>query len=369
MTPCSDPVNRIQTLIIALLLSLIITPSVFAVQVEGLFSVQIPVETRDREERLEAIKEGMGQVLVRVTGDGSISQNPEVNDVIRGAAGYVQRFSYLPAEEDGYELNIDFNEARLTKNLVNRGLPVWGAERPSVLSWVAVSQGSSRYMLGERDGKKEREFMNSAAQERGIPLIFPVLDVEDRNKVRIGDIVGGFYDTVDAASGRYSADAILIGRVQRQSGQWIGRWRLKEAEQTVLFESEGADLEIALRQGTNGAASYLASWHATQGFSDQSEIVMVNIDAVQSMTDYLNVRDYLKAFDTVSSVQPVRVAPPQVLLRVNMRGSARNLQRLIMLGETLQAVEPPMTYPETLPGETPAPVPVAQNELYYRLSQ
>jgi len=368
MTPCSDPVNRIQTLIIALLLILIITPSVFAVQVEGLFSVQIPVETRDREERLEAIKEGMGQVLVRVTGDGSISQNPEVNDVIRGAAGYVQRFSYLPAE-DGYELNIDFNEARLTKNLVNRGLPVWGAERPSVLSWVAVSQGSSRYMLGERDGKKEREFMNSAAQERGIPLIFPVLDVEDRNKVRIGDIVGGFYDTVDAASGRYSADATLIGRVQRQSGQWIGRWRLKEAEQTVLFESEGADLETALRQGTNGAASYLASWHATQGFSDQSEIVMVNIDAVQSMTDYLNVRDYLKAFDTVGSVQPVRVAPPRVLLRVNMRGSARNLQRLIMLGETLQAVEPPMTYPEMLPGETPAPVPVAQNELYYRLSQ
>jgi hypothetical protein len=363
-------VKQLQITILLSLFALFVAPTAYAVSVQGLFSVQIPVETRDREERLEAIKEGMRLVLVRITGDGSIAQNPEVNDVIRGAAGYVQRFSYAPAEEN-YELKIDFDETRLTKNLANRGLPVWGTERPSVLSWVVVSQGSSRFMLGERDGKKEREIMNLAAEDRGIPMIFPVLDVEDRNKVRVGDIVGGFYDTVDSASERYAADAILIGRVQRQSGQWLGRWRLKEAEQTVVFESEGRDIDTVLTQGTNGAASYLASWHATQGFSDQSETVKVNVDAINNLTDYIRVRDYLKGFDTVSDVTPVVVAPPQLKLRISMRGSARNLQRLIMLGDTLLPAEAPVPEGAVLPegGTDAVPVTQAQNELFYRLGQ
>lgn len=362
--------NRLHSFCLLACLSLGLLSVAYAVPVKGLFSVQIPVETRDREERLEAIKEGMGLVLVRITGDGSIAQNPEVNDVIRGAAGYVQRFSYTPLDEQ-YELKIDFDEARLTKNLANRGLPVWGTERPSVLSWVAISRGNSRFMLGEREGKQEREIMNQAAADRGIPLIFPVLDVEDRNKVRIGDIVGGFYDTVDSASTRYAADAILIGRVQRQSGEWIGRWRLKEAGQTVVFESEGSDLESVLVQGTNGAASYLASWHATQGFSDQSEVVTVHIDAISDMNDYVRVRNYLREFDTVSNVLPVEVSPPSLKLHVSMRGSARNLQRLIMLGDTLQPAEPPATEEVPLQGDGTGATPLliqAQNELFYRLN-
>jgi hypothetical protein len=126
-----------------------------------------------------------------------------------------------------------------------------------------------------------------------------------------------------------------------------------------------------LTQGTNGAASYLASWHATQGFSDQSETVKVNVDAINNLTDYIRVRDYLKGFDTVSDVTPVVVAPPQLKLRISMRGSARNLQRLIMLGDTLLPAEAPVPEGAVLPegGTDAVPVTQAQNELFYRLGQ
>jgi hypothetical protein len=344
---------------IAFMLTLLILISpAHAVQVEELFSVQVPVESRDREQRMEAIKTGMGQVLVRVTGDGSIAQNAEVESVIRGAAQYVQRFRYLPAKEgEGFELVIDFDETRLSKDLANRGLPVWGRERPAVLSWIAVSQGSKRFMISSKGRRAERETLNQAARDRGVPLMFPLLDVEDNNKVRSGDIVGGFYDTVDEASRRYSADAILIGRVQRQQGQWIGRWRLREADQTVVFESEGATLNEALTQGVYGLASYLASWHATQGFSDQAGAVEVTVDQVNSLADYLRVRDYLKSFDAVLDVTPRQISLSQAHLDVRMRGSSRDLERLVMLGDVLEAREPGF---EELPS-------VTTSGLYYRL--
>jgi hypothetical protein len=315
-----------------------------AVQVSDLFTVQIPVENRERDQRLEAIKQGMEQVLVRVTGDGSIAQNAEVEGVIRGAAQYVQRFRYLPEKGgEGYKLVIDYDEGRLTKNLANRGLPVWGRERPAVLSWIAISEGTNRYMISAKGQKNERETLNQAATDRGIPMIFPVLDVEDRDKVRIGDLVGGFYDTVDEASTRYSADAVLIGRVQRQQGLWVGRWRLREGNQSIVFESEGDSLDKALTQGVYALASYLASWHATQGFSDQGDAVAVHVSQVGSLADYFRVRDYLKSFDAVIDVTPGAITLSDAELNVRIRGTARDLERLILLGDILQRRQQPGT--------------------------
>lgn len=351
---------KISLFLLLIMLFSPVTP-VHAVQVDELFTVQMPVESRDREQRMEAIKEGMGQVLVRVTGDGSIAQNAEVETVIRGAAQYVQRFRYLPAKEgEGFELVIDYDETRLSKDLANRGLPVWGRERPAVLSWIAVSQGANRFMISSKGRRAERELLSEAAKDRGIPLIFPLLDVEDNNKVRSGDIVGGFYDTVDEASKRYSADAVLIGRVQRQQGQWVGRWRLREGDQTVVFESEGSSLDKALTQGIYGLASYLASWHATQGFSDQAGAIEVHVDQVNSLAEYLKVRDYLKSFDAVLDVTPRHIRLSQAHLEVRMRGSARDLERLVMLGDLLEPMEPEI--PEY--GEVPL---VAPSGLHYRL--
>lgn len=346
--------------IVPVLMLLLLCPfaPVHAVQVSDLFTVEVPVEGRERDERLEAIKEGMGQILVRVTGDGSIAQNHEVDDIIRGGAQYVQRFRYQAAEEgDGYILIIYFDEARLSKNLANRGLPVWGRERPAVLSWIVVSDGASRYMISEKGRNKERGILLQAGRDRGIPLNFPLLDVEDRDRVRIGDVVGGFYDTIDVASSRYAADAVLIGRVQRQQGQWVGRWRLKEGDQTVVFESEGVSMENALTQGVYGLASYLASWHATQGFSDQTDVVVVHVDEIGSLADYFKVRDYLNAFDAVNDVHPGAVQLARVRYNVHMRGAARDLERLILLGDVLQRHDP----------ETVEPGSLARGDLYYRL--
>jgi hypothetical protein len=341
---------------LALSVLMLITGQAQSATVQNMYSVRLNVETREREERTETIKSAMETVLVRMTGDGGIAQNPEVTDVIRGASGFVQRFQYFPAEE-GYELQIDFDEVRLSKNIANRGLPVWGRERPSVLAWIAVSKGGSRYLVGAKQPKEAREALRDQAELRGIPLSFPLLDLEDRNAVKSGDVVGGFYDTIEAASERYASDSLLVGYVRQSQGSWRARWRLTEGEQSVVFESEGAKLEDALNQGVDMLASNLAAWHATQGFTDQNERLFVTVHDVQTLGEYFRVRDYLDGLDVVSQVMPDKVHLPEIRLRISMRGQSRNLERLIMLSNVLQPYQA-MEDPQMTPGLA---------ELQYRL--
>ena len=65
--------------------------------------------------------------------------------------------------------------------------------------------------------------MLEIAEKRGLPLAFPLLDTEDLQSVTFSDIWGGFDERIIAASKRYGANSILIGRVRPSSSQ-SNRW-------------------------------------------------------------------------------------------------------------------------------------------------
>ena len=68
-----------------------------------------------------------------------------------------------------------------------------------------------------------RERMLDAAERRGLPLAFPLLDTEDLARVTFPDIWGGFDELVLDASQRYEASSVLIGRVRPESAE-RNRW-------------------------------------------------------------------------------------------------------------------------------------------------
>ena len=59
-----------------------------------------------------------------------------------------------------------------------------------------------------------REQIVAAADERGLPIAWPLLDLQDLNAVTCTDVWGGFEDEIVAASARYRSDAVLIGKVR-----------------------------------------------------------------------------------------------------------------------------------------------------------
>ena len=327
-------------LLFVLLLSLF-AATVGATPVKDLYVVEVPVENQDREARLEALKQAFEEVLVRVTGDGSVAGNPEAEPLLRMAPSFVQRFRYLrPEQEDasGWLLRVVFDGRRVERALSERGLPVWGRDRPAVLAWVAVLDGGRRYLIGEQSHEQAREALRDEARRRGVPLMFPLLDLQDQRQVRIADLVGGFEEPIDKASRRYASDAVLIGTVRRSGATWLGRWRLREGDETARFESTADSLEGALRQGIDGAASWLASWHARTAFAG-GEGVVLQVQGIAGLADFVRLRDYLAGLDGVEAVVPRRIAPPRAVVEVRLRGTARDLERMIALGQVLAPEE------------------------------
>ena len=92
--------------------------------------------------------------------------------------------------------------------------------------------------------------MRERAESRGVPVYFPVWDLEDSSRVTVSEIWGRFLDQIEAASERYSPDKLLVVRVEkRYAGQWHvdwsygdqGEWRVG----TLLKASE-AEAAVAL---------------------------------------------------------------------------------------------------------------------------
>src|SRR6185312_5643667 len=64
------------------------------------------------------------------------------------------------------------------------------------------------------------------ANKRGIPVIFPAMDVEDIAQVSVNDIVTAAVPKLVNAAKRYASDAILFGRIVQTMNGYDTQWKL-----------------------------------------------------------------------------------------------------------------------------------------------
>src|SRR5690606_30642667 len=118
--------------------------------------------------------------------------------------------------------------AAIERILRSANVTVWGNDRPLTLVWLAVDWGQGeREIVAAGDAPMDaeaalriernrllRERVHEAATRRGIPVAFPLLDAEDLQQVNFADVWGGFDDRLLAASHRYGASSVLVGRLR-----------------------------------------------------------------------------------------------------------------------------------------------------------
>jgi len=151
-----------------------------AAAVQNMYEVSLPVTDQNQDSRRAAFETGFTEVLVRVSGSSKL---PGIN--LAQAASYVQQYRYLlletpekssPPKKGGvvatHTLWIQFDETAIKKLLRSQNLPVWGAQRPAVLVWLAVRDGQNRYILRNQDASPIRDAVNAEGQRRGLPLIW-----------------------------------------------------------------------------------------------------------------------------------------------------------------------------------------------------
>jgi hypothetical protein len=289
------------------------------------------------------------EILLRVSGSG-IANNPEVlAELFPNPASYVVQFR--PGADE--TLWVSFDGQAIERTLRGAGQTFWGAERPLTLVWLAVDWGQGeREIIAADDPDRTqqesrsidrdrllRERLLEIAERRGLPLVFPLLDTTDLQSVTFADIWGGFDEMMLAASERYGANSILIGRIRAESSQG-SRW-------TYYFSGVDRALSGPPEAVVSQIADLLAAEFAVGGDAPV-ETVVLNVSGIASVEAYGSVQEMLNDISLIEHFAVTEVSGDRVSYRVDVRGGTERLGRALRFNglveqEGMDAMQPAAT--------------------------
>lgn len=345
--------NRVR-FFIASVLFLLAFRTATADQVSNLYEAEVAVASQGAEERQEALRAAFEVVLTKVSGYGAVILQPALGEALAAPDRYVQQFLYRePAVpgQTGLSFWARFDSAAVNALLRRHQLPVWGAVRPATLLWLAVEERGQRRLVGANDPGMVAAKVAARADRRGLPVHFPLLDLQDLRRIRPADVWGDFRDVIQTASERYNAQAILSGALLRDGDRYRARFTLYQGIRALRWEHVGSLDEVIAASMDRATDEIAIGYNEAAG---TASVVTVQVRSVQSLEDYVRAMDYLDAVSGVSRVELLAVSGDRVVYRLTLQGAAHSLVQAIGLGDTLS--------PDSEPELTPA-----QAELRYRL--
>lgn len=279
-------------------------------------------------------------VLIKLTGDRYVPSRNGVTELLFNADQYVQQFEYRTKENAGGQqlyLWARFNSTSLNKVLREAAIPEWGRERPSTLVWLAVSDAIGRRLSGLNDVSGYVEKMEVQANNRGIVLVHPLLDLEDTSQLQVSDIWGRFQDPVLAASNRYNANVVLTGRLEAISPElWEAHWVAYIDEQAFTWVTQGNLAETVVTEGVDGLADTLAERYGQAGSYTQSEEIEILVNDITDYNQYSKVLNYLESLNSVTKVEVKEINQDSVIYLLITQADASVISRAVGLGQTLE---------------------------------
>lgn len=304
-----------------------------------LYTLTVTPDPEATDTRQAAIDLAMRRLLVRITGVRDPDSDPALRTLIEDASRYV---ASVALGIDRERARVEFYPAQVERALGALQRPVWGPERPLTLLWIAVDGGDGERALLGADGAHGdfgpaiglaeeaaaiRAEIDRVADERGLPLALPLLDLEDLAGVTFADVWGGFVEPVRAASSRYGADAILIGRVRLNPFGHSVQWTLLRGDERRSF----AGTDVA--EGLHWVADTFARDFSVIGGASTVRLV---VRGVTSFADYGRVMSYLESLSALQSVDVEAYENGLLSLRASARGDVDVLERVLGLGRVLE---------------------------------
>ncbi len=312
-----------------------------AIEMQSLYTVQVPYDARDADAQNIAYQFALTEVLVRITGTTAIAEWEQMAELFPNPGRFV--LQYRPGPDDTLVVSLD---GPTIENVLRRaGVAIWGNDRPLTLIWIAVDWGQGQRQIIAADDPQRRpgdarsidrtrllrERVTEVATRRGIPVLFPLLDIEDLEKVSFTDIWGGFDDLTLRASARYQAEAVLVGRIRAGSPQ-MNRW-------TWYLGGERASWTGGTEEVIHLLADTLAERFRIDSRSPL-ETIRLAISGIDSVKAFGKVQRYMENLRGIDGVMIESVAGDRIIYKVRVQGGMERLQRALDLSPMLEPVDP-----------------------------
>ncbi|GHD53096.1 hypothetical protein SAMN05216429_11438 [Marinobacter persicus] len=316
-----------------------------AVTVSGLYTVDVSVESSNQDDLQEGYARGLQEVMVRVSGSRDVLDLEGVDDLLERAESFLQSYE-VTREDGGNRLQMTFGAVGVNRAMASVEAPVWGANRPLTLAWVAVEDRGSRHLLtstptGETADSWLGSF-RSAATERGLPVAFPPRRFADDREL-LSDLWGQFNNRIVRASDGQAHDALALVRIRRDGSGWRASWTIEgpaveREEMSVTADSQWRLAEAVINHWTEGYASRYA---VDASDVDESPKVDLVLEGVSTLADYGGVVKALKSFTPVTYVAARRVRGDRLTIQVSFDGELDQLKQYVALDPRFVSVEQP----------------------------
>ena len=311
-----------------------------AVIVTGLYEAEVPVLDQSVQSRKKNMSAALRIVLIKLTGNQDIFAHTEIVHLLFNADQYTQKFEYRTTQHGDSVLWVRFNKYMVDELLYQQATSRWGRERPSTLVWLAVDDASGRRFIALNDETLYLETMEKVATRRGIILLHPLFDLEDRKQVQISDIWGNFHEIVQSASLRYQADLTLTVRLENIAPeQWRARWVIYTDNEMISWETEAQLAEKALSQGVNKLADKLAAQYGRVDDNIHQNETEILVNGIVNYDKYAKVLNYLKSLNAVSKVAVIEVNKDSVRYVLTVQRDITIVPTSINLGEMLEQTD------------------------------
>lgn len=339
------------------MICLVAMPAAAAEVVDNLYRADVAVENHGAAALQAGMQEALAIVLVKVSGRSEVLQEQALRPLLAAPRNYVQQYQYLRDDSGELRLQVEFAAALVNESLSAAQLPLWSATRPPVLVWVVVNDNSGRRFASAETDAELLAQIDSAFDRRGVPLVLPLLDIEDSLAIAVEDLWEFDYATINAASGRYAVNNVLVGRLHQIPGdRWMGEWQYLWQQDSYSSSDYGVSLAAMASAGASLSAEKMAARYAVETSAEIVAQVRVQVQGLASYADYRRALSYLARIDLVDSAQVEFVAEDVVVFRVQAPIQLTQLSRLIELGGRMQ--------PQLM--AQPLPTDIAPATLVYR---
>ncbi|WP_153913483.1 DUF2066 domain-containing protein [Shewanella sp. TC10] len=332
----------LQIIVISTLFG-IYSPKTISAEIGLLDEADVVVSSRARTERQAALKTALSSVFVKNSGLPSVLEHPLVKAQINKPEVLLTQYGYREIDDE-LTLKANFDHKRIISTLRQADLPVWGRQRPLTLLWLSIEDEGERSILSDASELDTRAQIDLDSSNKGIPVILPVMDLDDVMKISVSDVRGMFTDVVADASTRYRADYFAVADMDKVGG--FVRFQVslfdKDSQGGIMqplihHQAEVLDYQEATDQILSTLAEYFVSQYAFADSGNSAE-TLLSLTGVQSMAQLVEIESYLNQLSAIKAVSLSQFKANTVTYKLELFGDADDLQKLLNINKRLTEI-------------------------------
>ena len=324
----------------------------FSVEVNDVYTVKVATDSSLEN----GLQKAFELVLIRASGQTDFN-NPVIQKAKKSAKKFVVQYGYIEQQGEKF-IQVTFNKDSIDNLLKQVGLPLWGSLRPLTLIWLAKESDFHAELINENNQLIQESRILDIVEQRAVPLLFPMLDLDDMLQISAADVWGGFVGNVQEASARYEADQMVLAKLFKVSADnYELQWKiysLKDNGNVIVPLIDGAitwnnEVEL-LANWVNKLSDVIAERFAFKSLVNESNMIDFEVYNITDLQSVIEAEKSLRSMTVVNNAILKSLTINGAVFEVQLSDKSEMFYLALQLNKQFKLMEQKQEYTDELLG-------------------